>query len=222
MKVTLLIPTLNEIEAMKIIMPQIKPEWYDELIIVDGGSTDGTIEYAEENGYFVYKQQNKGLNNAYIESIEIITGDIIVVFSPDGNSLPECIPELADKMKQGYDMVIASRYCGGAKSYDDDIITAFGNRMFTAFVNLFFRAKYTDCLVIFRAFRKDLWYRLELGANGPVIEIQMCIRCAKKKLKVADIPGDEPKRIGGERQMSPLYNGTYLLWMIIKELFMWR
>ncbi len=47
MKVTLLIPTLNEITGMKAIMPHIKPQWYDQLLIVDGQSTDGTIEYVK-------------------------------------------------------------------------------------------------------------------------------------------------------------------------------
>jgi len=54
MKITLLIPTLNEIDGMKIIMPRIRREWYDQMIILDGGSADGTIEYARESGYFVY------------------------------------------------------------------------------------------------------------------------------------------------------------------------
>ena len=56
MKITLLIPTLNEIEGMKAIMPRIKKEWIDQILIVDGGSIDGTVEYAKKNGYFIDKQ----------------------------------------------------------------------------------------------------------------------------------------------------------------------
>ena len=85
MKVSLIIFSWNEIEGMKVIMPQIKKEWYDELIVVDGGSTDGTIEYAREHGYFIFVQKEKGAGSAFLESIEKATGDVIVIFSPDGN-----------------------------------------------------------------------------------------------------------------------------------------
>jgi len=52
----LLVFTLNEIDGMKQIMPRIQREWVDEIFIVDGGSTDGTVEFARENGYAVYVQ----------------------------------------------------------------------------------------------------------------------------------------------------------------------
>ena len=57
---TLLIPTLNEIDGMKVIMPQIERDWVDQILILDGGSKDGTIEYARDNGYEVYVQQKPG------------------------------------------------------------------------------------------------------------------------------------------------------------------
>jgi len=107
MKITLLVPTLNEEEGMKRIMPRIKKEWYDQLLILDGGSTDGTVEYAKEHGYDVYVQKQKGFRHAYTEALPLIKGDVVLTFSPDGNSIPELIPELVNKMKEGYDMVIA-------------------------------------------------------------------------------------------------------------------
>lgn len=223
MKFTLFLPVRNEIDGIKLIMPRIKKEWVDEIIFVDGNSTDGTRNYLEENGYYVIRQKSKGLAGAYWELLEVAKGDVIIPFSPDNNSVPEIIPILINKMKEGYDMVIVSRYADGAKSYDDDVVTGFGNWMFTKLVNILFRAKYTDSLVMFRAFKKDLFHRLEIpGTKHPVLEVLLCIRCAKRRLKVADIPGDEPKRLGGIKKMSPLYNGTTLFFHIIKELFIWR
>lgn len=220
MKTTLFIPVRNEIDGVKAIMPRIKKDWVDEIIIIDGNSNDGTKEYLEENGYRVIKQQTKGLCGAYWECLEIAAGDIIIPFSPDNNSLPELIPELIKKMREGYDMVIASRYKDGAKSFDDDFVTAFGNRLFTGLINLLFGSHYTDTLVMYRAFRKDIIQELGIDVKRfPVFEIQIIIRCAKKKLKVAEISGDEPKRIGGKRKMNPLYNGSAILCLIIKEFF---
>ena len=131
MKFTLLVMTLNEIEGMKTIMPRVKKEWIDQIIIVDGGSTDGTIEWADENGYTVYVQKKKGFRHAYEEVMPLVQGDIIITFSPDGNSIAELIPDLVSKMKKGYDMVIVSRYLDDAKSEDDDFLTGFGNWFFT-------------------------------------------------------------------------------------------
>lgn len=214
--------TLNEIDGMRAIMPKIKKEWYDELIIVDGASTDGTLEYAREHGYPIFVQKEKGAGAAFRESVERATGDVIIIFSPDGNSLPEAIPLLTEKMKEGYDMVIASRYLGNAKSYDDDALTAFGNWMFTSIINLLYGSNYTDTLVMYRSFKKELIKNLEIRTRSPAWATQMCIRCAKRKLKVADIPADEPPRIGGERKMQPFVNGLFELYMIFRELYRFR
>ena len=218
MKISLVIFTLNEIDGMKAIMPRIKKEWYDELIIVDGGSSDGTVEYAKQHGYPIYVQREKGAGAAFTEAIERVTGDIFIPFSPDGNFIPEKIPELIEKIKEGYEIVTVSRYLEGAKSYDDDWITAFGNCMFTNLINLLFRTRFTDTLYGYLAFKTSLVNGLHIDKTsswGP----QLLIQSSKKKIKVGEIPGDEPARIGGERKMKPLINGLSLLRMITKEFF---
>jgi glycosyltransferase involved in cell wall biosynthesis len=233
-KITLLIPTLNEVEGMKTIMPKIKREWYDELIILDGGSTDGTIEYSREKGYFTIVQKKKGLRHGYMEAWEHITGDIVITFSPDGNSIPELIPELVKKMKEGYDMVIVSRYLQGAKSYDDDIITAFGNWLFRTLINVLHRAKYTDPMVMYRAYKKQLVYDLDLDKDSSYSfeeklfstivswEPLLSVRAAKRKLKCSEIAGDEPERIGGERKLQIIRWGSAYMFEIFREVFFWH
>ena len=234
MKVTLLIPTLNEVNGMKAIMPKIKPEWYDQLLIVDGQSSDGTIEYCKEKGYPIVIQKKRGMRNAYMESWPHITGDIVLTFSPDGNSIPELIPECIKKMKEGYDVVIVSRYAEGAKSYDDDAVTAFGNKLFTTFINLLHGARYTDAMVIYRAYRRDLIYELDLDKDSSYEfeekifktniswEPLLSIRAAKRKLKISEIPGDEPAREGGERKLQVLRWGAAYMFQVFREIFVWR
>jgi glycosyltransferase involved in cell wall biosynthesis len=234
MKTTLLVMTLNEIGGMKVIMPQIQKGWCDQIIIVDGGSTDGTIEWAREQGYFVYIQKQHGFRHAYNEVLPYIEGDIVITFSPDGNSVSELIPELIKKMGGGYDMVIASRYLGNAKSEDDDIITAFGNWMFTKLVNILHGGHYTDAMVIYRAYKKQLIYDLELNKDDGFATAErlfrtkvsweplLSVRAAKRKLKIAEISGDEPPRIGGVRKLQVWKWGAVFLFQFIREVFYWR
>lgn len=219
MTVSLILFTWNEIDGMKAVMPRIKREWYDELIIVDGGSTDGTIEYAEEKGYYIFIQKEKGAGAAFVEAMQKVSGDIVITFSPDGNSDPERIPSLIEKIKEGYDIVIVSRYLDGAKSYDDDIITALGNRMFTGLANLMFRSKITDLLVMYRAFKKDIPNDLGINTKTVAWGTQLLLRAIKKDLRIVEIPGDEPPRIGGVRKMHPVKNGIQELKMIVNEFF---
>ncbi len=228
MKTTLFVLTYNEIEGIKAIMPRIKKEWVDEIIVVDGGSTDGTLEYAKEQGYVTYVQKKKGIRHAYIEGIPLVKTDYIISFSPDGNSVPEAIPNLIKKIEEGNDMVIASRYLEHAKSHDDDFVTRFGNWLFTKLINVFHGSNYTDALVIYRIYKKSLFYELKMDTEESYnmekwffttmgIEPLLSIRCAKYKKKYTEIPEDEPERIGGERKLQIIRWGATYLIQIIKE-----
>ncbi len=215
--VTLLALTMNEVEGMRAIMPQIDPDWYDQLIIIDGGSTDGTLEYAKEQGYSVHVQTRPGLGNAYCEALGFVTSDIIITFSPDGNSDPARIPDLIAKMREGHDIVSVSRYLDWARSDDDDMVTKFGNWLFTRLFNVMFRRSVTDLLVIYRAFRTSLVMELDVTHQAIAWQTQLITRAAKGGKSLAEIPGNEPPRIGGARKMNPIRNGLAELYMLVRE-----
>ena len=234
MKITLLIPTLNEERGMRTVMPLVKKEWVDQILVVDGKSKDKTVEVARQMGYDVVIQTTPGIRGAYMDALPYVKGDVILTFSPDGNSIPELIPECIKKLKEGYDMVIVSRYAQGAKSYDDDAVTGFGNKMFTTFINIFHGAKYTDAMVIYRAYNvklikdldldKDVSFETEERLFHTKIswEPLLSIRAAKRKLKVVDIPGDEPAREGGERKLQVLKWGAAYMFEVFREIFIWK
>lgn len=129
-------------------------------------------------------------------------------------------------------MVIVSRYKDDAKSEDDDAVTGFGNWLFTTTMNVLFGGHYTDSLVMFRAYRKEVVDKLRLRESIPFLEWgektlgtlsgwepQLTIGCAKQKMKVAEIPGDEPKRLAGKRKITPWRSGSLLLLLIFYEFF---
>jgi len=220
MKTSLLIPTLNEVEGMRLVMPTINKNWVDQILIVDGGSTDGTIEYVREHNYQLYIQKQKGIRYAYIEVLDLIEGDIVITFSPDGNSLVDRIPPLIEAMRDGYDMVIVSRYAKGARSEDDDAVTSFGNWLLTNMINILYGAHYTDAMVMFRAWKKKIFTDLDMHQDDSYhteerlfntkvgCEPLLSIRAAKRKLKYTEIPGNEPPRIGGERKLQVIRWGA--------------
>lgn len=234
LKVTILALTLNEIDGVRAILPKIDRAWYDQLIVVDGNSTDGTVEWCRENGYEVLVQSRRGIRFAYFDVLPKIEGDVVLTLSPDGNCAPEVIPAILNKMRNGYDLVIGSRYLGDSTSQDDDIVTGFGNWLFTRTVNILHGGSYTDVMVIYRAFKTSLIYDLDLDKEesyrlpeklfGTIIswEPLMSVRAAKAKKKISEVPAGEPERIGGERKLQIFRWGAAYYFQFWRELWYWR
>ena len=222
MSTAVFVLTLDEIDGVSVIMPQVKKEWAEQIVFVDGGSTDGTVEKAKELGFEVIHQQNKGEGNACRIGTDATQSDYIMFFSPDGNDLPEDIPKLIEKANEGHDVVHISRFGKNSISEDANWLDRFGNYMFTFLVNTFFGGNYTDALNGFKIIKRSIWNELKTDAQFLNIEQQTCIRLAKSKIPIYEIEGREPKRIGGERKMRPLTTGAQLSYQIIKEFIKWN
>lgn len=237
--ISLIVPTLNELHGLKTIMPQVKKEWVNQILILDGKSTDGSYEYCKQQGYDIYVQKESGMWQAYRELFlsGMVEGDIVVTFSPDGNSLPESIPILSQKIADGYDMVIGSRYLDGHKSPDDTFLTGIGNKLFTGMCNWSRIYKYsyiyTDALVMLRAYNvkivkelgfldKPNWLQRQLIKMSPLYgwESSMSIRANKKKMTVGEVYFKEPKAFRQRRQNTITHGfviGTQILHELIRK-----
>ncbi len=216
--ITLLLPTLNEIVGLKKIFPTIDVSLFDDILIVDGGSTDGTVEYAIENNIRIMTQLRKGLAAGVMDAVATLKTDCVIEFSMDGNCMVEQLPELVEKLQVGYDLVVVSRYLPPAQSYDDNIVTAFGNYMFTKMIRWLGNHPITDSLTIYRGFDIKITRFPEFKnlLQGPVFEPLISAVATARNLQITEIPGDEPKRVGGLSKMSVPYNGICILQMIIK------
>lgn len=144
------------------------------------------------------------------------------------------IPSLIEKMKEGHDMVVVSRYLDEAKSEDDTWISGFGNWFFThVLVNGLHGGRYTDALGIFRAYRTNLFYELDIDKEASYkpekfwftvlgCEPLISTRAAKRRLKIAEIPGDEPKRPGGQAKLQVIRWGGAYFCQVVRELWHWK
>ncbi len=220
MTVSLFIPTLNERLSMEQVMPKVDESLFSQILVSDGNSKDGTADYARSLGYEVHIQRRRGIRHAYIEAWSRITSDYVITFSPDGNCPPEDLPRLIAKVKEGFDLVIASRYLPPAKSEDDGLITGFGNWLFTRTVNVLHGGHYTDAMTIFRIYRTKLFYELGLDRESAYalpeklyfttmgIEPLLSVRTARSNARVSEIPSNEPKRIAGDAKVQVIRWGA--------------
>ena len=102
-------------------------------------------------------QTTSGIKAAFWEAFEQATGDVIIPFSPEGNSIPERIPRSIEKIYLGYNIVIASRCLPPACSQNDDFVSGFANRLFTKLVNYYFGAKLTDGIGCIRRSKNSIF-----------------------------------------------------------------
>jgi glycosyltransferase involved in cell wall biosynthesis len=219
MKSLLVIPTLNEIDGMKQVISKINHDWVDKIIIVDGGSTDGTIEEAKKQNIEVLMQTTKGSHGAAIlDAFNSSDADYLLMFGADGNNEPEEIPKMLSKIKEGYDQVINSRFSKTSKNDDAGLIDGFGNRMFTFFANLFFGGNLPDTLSSSRAITRKAWDEIKMDELSLSNVYQISIRGMIKKQKIFSLAANEPARIGGERKMHRIPTGIQLSLRLLKEL----
>lgn len=221
---TLILLTLNEVEGVRAMTPKIPKDQADEIIAVDGGSTDGTVEAYREAGIQVISQKNKGRGDAFHVGINASMGRHIVFFSPDGNEDPADIPKLFEALEQGADMVIASRFLPGSRNEEDDQalpLRKWVNMAFTRIANLLWnRGPFvTDTINGFRGLTRDTFDAIRPRSSGYSIEYEMTIHAMKKKLRIVEIPTIESARIAGETKAPSFKTGIIFLRLLASEIF---
>lgn len=219
---SLIILTLNEIEGLKKLFPLIPINEIKEVFAVDGGSTDGTLEFFKKNRIKILNQRSNGRGEAFRLAFNKAKYTNLVFFSPDGNENPYDILKLFSYLDKGYDIVIASRFMKGARCDEDDKlikIRKFGNKIFTLFVNILFNGRLTDSINGFRGVTKKAFRKIQPDAFGFGIEYQISIRALKHKMKILEIPTIENKRIGGQSTAGTLSVGWYFVKLLVREFF---
>lgn len=228
MKIALCLLVRNEYPCLKIMLPQIQPELakvkFDQVVAIDGGSTDGTQEILEQYKIPVIAQSKKGRGEAFHEAFAKVDADAYVFYSPDGNEDEKDFVKFREILEKGADIVIASRMCKGAVNEEDIHILKWrkwANNAFNILANVFFRKSgpfITDSINGYRAITKKAVQQLQLSAQDYTIEYQMTIRAFKHRLNIVEFPTIEGQRVAGDTGAPSFQTGIKFIKRFFREL----
>jgi glycosyltransferase involved in cell wall biosynthesis len=224
--VTIVIPAKNEAKNLPLVFERLPTGPY-ELILVDGDSTDDTVEVARRlrPDITVIGQNRKGKGNALACGFSVASGDFIVMLDADGSTDPEEIPRFIDALKQGADFAKGSRFLPGGGSSDISRMRQMGNYFLNKIVNVLYGTKYTDLCYGYNAFRRQCLkvMELEVGTmseagseamlwgDGFEVETLINVRIAKSGLRVTEVPSYEQRRHFGSSNLNAFSDGVRVL-----------
>jgi glycosyltransferase involved in cell wall biosynthesis len=198
--VTVVIPTKDEEGLIGEIVDSVRP-YADEVLVIDGHSTDRTREIAAARGARVELDGGKGKGEALRRALDLSTGTIVVFIDADGSHDPKDIPALVAPIKAGAaDMVIGSRGKGGSDELHgtlEQFIRYVGSQIIMLAINYRWNVRLTDSQNGFRAVRRDVGRRLGLRSNLTTIEQEMLMRALKLGYRVGEVPTHEYERRWG-------------------------
>ncbi|AGL18373.1 glycosyltransferase family 2 protein [Actinoplanes sp. N902-109] len=229
---SVVIPTLNEERNLPHVFAAL-PEGIDEVILVDGGSVDRTVEVARalRPDVVVVQQSRTGKGNALACGFAACTSDVIVMIDADGSTDPAEIPLFVAQLVAGADFVKGSRFAKGGHSHDITRLRKLGNDGLNVVVNVLFGTHFTDLCYGYNAF----WARVvpaldlpdpalpkpadgaKLWGDGFEIETMINIRAAADGLRVGEVGSIEHARIHGQSNLNTFRDGFRVLRTIFSE-----
>lgn len=228
MRVALCLLTYNERPCLEQIFPLIPaastPSGFDRVIAIDGGSTDGTLDYYRDKNVPVIGQSRRGRGDAFLLAFEQVEADAYIFFSPDGNEDVQDLSKFKPLLESGADLVIASRMMRGAVNEEDIHFLKprkWANKSLNFLANTFFRKSgpfVTDSINGYRAITLRAAQNLKLDALDYTIEYQMTIRALRNRMAIVEFPTREGQRVAGATGASSLPTGVRFLKRLWSEL----
>jgi glycosyltransferase involved in cell wall biosynthesis len=213
-RVSVVIPAFNEAANLRWLLPQLAT--VDEVIVVDGESTDGTEDVVRElcPHATLLRQRPRGKGAALRAGFAAATGDVVVMIDGDGSMDPLEIDTFVALIARGFDVVKGSRHSCGGGSADLTFIREVGNRVFVQLANALYRTGWSDLCYGYIALRRSALDRLRLHSDGFEIETEICVHAVTGDLAVAEVPSYELSRRSGVSHLHPVRDG----WRVLKVL----
>ncbi len=218
--VSLVIPAKNEARNLAHVLERL-PDCVDEVILVDGRSSDVTrlMAHTCRSDVRILTEAAQGKGHALRAGFEAARGDVIVAMDADGSMSPEEIPQYLYFLEHGYDFVKGSRFVAGGGSLDITLIRKLGNRALLAAANLLFEGQFSDLCYGFFAFHRKFLRHLGLRSAGFEIETELVVRAHVLGLRIAEVPSIELPRRGGHSNLHAFRDGQRVLRTLVSERF---
>ncbi len=218
--VSLVIPTLNEEANIAHVLRHV-PAWVDEVVIVDGRSTDRTVERAREviPDVTLVLEPTPGKGAALTAGFRVARGDIIAAIDADGSMDPAELHAYVGQLMAGADLVKGSRFAQGGGTVDMEMHRRLGNLGLLSVVRILFGGRYSDLCYGYFAFWRHALEVLDPDVRGFEIETLINVRALKANLRVAEVPSFEARRIHGVSNLHAVRDGVRILVTILRERF---
>jgi len=193
-EVSVVIPCLNEANSLAYCVDKTIKAFREaglsgEVVVADNGSTDGSIQIAEERGARVIRVAERGYGAALRAGIAGARGPFIVMGDADDSYDFTEVPKFVEKLREGNDIVMGNRFSGGIKpGAMPPLHKYFGNPGLTAILNTLFHARIGDGYCGMRGFTRSLYDRLDLRSTGMEFALEMIIKSAQIGARIAEIP----------------------------------
>ena len=216
--VSVIIPARNEAANLPHVFDTL-PGWIDEVIVVDGHSTDDTVAVARRlrPDAMVIAQPGTGKGDALMAGFAAASGEILVMIDADGSTDGAEIVRFVGALVAGADFAKGSRFSGSGRSDDITGVRRGGNRLLNMLVNRMFGTQFTDLCYGYNAFWARHLEVLAIDCAGFEIETLMNIRAAKAGLMIQEVPSHERRRIFGASNLRAFRDGWRILKVIIRE-----
>ncbi len=216
--ISVVIPALNEAQNLQYVLPRIPPNVH-EVILVDGASSDGTIDAARRvmPNIRIVAQVGRGKGAALRAGFAAATGDIIVHLDADGSTDPEEIPAFVGCLLAGADYAKGTRFMQGATTTDMTRLRRLGNWGFVRLTNFLFRTRFSDITYGYNAVWRDHRDKLASEIDGWAYEIVGNIRATRHGLRVVEVASRESPRLAGQAKLKTFSAGWAILLAIIAE-----
>jgi dolichol-phosphate mannosyltransferase len=210
--VCVLIPTLNEAATIGEVIDGFREQGLDDVLVVDGESTDGTREIAEERGARVVVQSGSGKGQAIQEAMDYVDREYVLMLDGDGTYRPEDAPTMLEPLLSGDTKhVIGNRFADmeeGAMTR----LNQFGNGIIDRAFHYIHGEERYDILSGYRAFTRDSMDRLRLESEGFGIETELAVECVKNGIAMAEVPIAYLARPeSSETNLHPLWDGGTII-----------
>jgi len=212
LRVEIIIPTLNEETSIGKLLREINSLSLPiklSTLVIDGGSTDKTVEICKKENVKVIKQHGKGKGTAMREAVDFSTADIVVFVDGDGTYPINKIESLLEPLLTDQaEMVIGSRLLGKREKGSISNINILGNKIFNNCINFALKANVTDSLSGYRAIYRKIFKELILFSNSFEIEVELTVETIARGYRLREVPIDYKKRHDSESKLNSAGDGT--------------